>query len=172
MAKRQYRARDGSPITNAQADIIGREVDAMQESGESVTPGKLVERAQSPSSPLHPLFDWNDQSAAYQYRLSWARTLIASVQVIEIRTSEPKKAYYSITAETGKRSYLPRREVLGSDAAMNEVSRDLYARLRAATREAVSIGLASSDPAWTKLCNSVEANTPAACVQEREVTQR
>lgn len=42
---------------------------------------ELVEDARDPGSPLHPLFTWDDERAAQEYRLEQARTVIRSVQV-------------------------------------------------------------------------------------------
>lgn len=50
-----------------------------------ITPDAVLLDAKSPKSPLHDQFDWDDSSAAKQWRLQQARELIRSVRV-EITT--------------------------------------------------------------------------------------
>jgi len=47
-----------------------------------LTPLGVLDAAASPDSPLHDEFDWNNDSAAHKYRISQARSLIRSVQVV------------------------------------------------------------------------------------------
>lgn len=42
---------------------------------------EVERRARRKSSPLHPCFNWDDTSAAYEFRLMQARTLIRTVKV-------------------------------------------------------------------------------------------
>src|ERR1700677_2890830 len=51
-----------------------------------LTPDLVLLSAQSPDSPLHEHFTWDDTDAARKHRLNEARTLIRSVKV-EITTT-------------------------------------------------------------------------------------
>lgn len=42
----------------------------------------VVEDASDPESPLHPYFDWDDETAAASWRLAQAREIIRSVQIV------------------------------------------------------------------------------------------
>jgi hypothetical protein len=42
-----------------------------------ITPELVVADAQSPASPLHSLFEWNDGAAAHQWRLQQARRVLS-----------------------------------------------------------------------------------------------
>jgi hypothetical protein len=46
-----------------------------------VTPTAIVEDAASPMSPLHPLFEWDDTTAAAHYRLYQARTVLQRLTI-------------------------------------------------------------------------------------------
>lgn len=46
-----------------------------------LTPSLVLKEAQSPKSPLHSFFEWDDGRAAEAYRLTQARLLIRSVEV-------------------------------------------------------------------------------------------
>ena len=52
-----------------------------------LTPDEVVHIASDPESPLHEAFDWDDASAAHQYRLDQARSLIRSVK-FEVQVTE------------------------------------------------------------------------------------
>lgn len=48
--------------------------------GGRLTPQAVVDDARDPASPLHERFEWDDSTAAHQYRLSQARELIRTVR--------------------------------------------------------------------------------------------
>lgn len=53
--------------------------------GGRITPDAVLQDAKSAKSPLHDQFDWDDSSAAQNWRLQQARELIRSIKV-EITT--------------------------------------------------------------------------------------
>jgi hypothetical protein len=74
------RARPGSRISNKQAREIAPELRAIQtRTGAQLTREEVLEAAKDPASPLHPLFDWDDSSAAHKHRLATAGHIIRSV---------------------------------------------------------------------------------------------
>ena len=54
------------------------------------TPEELLRVAAKKASPIHSLFDWDDQTAAHEYRLVQARCMVSSLQV-EIISVDGKK---------------------------------------------------------------------------------
>ena len=50
------------------------------EQGGKLTAAAVVEDARDPSSPLHVLFPWDDERAAYEWRLEVARRVIRQVE--------------------------------------------------------------------------------------------
>lgn len=50
--------------------------------GGSLTPDLVVKDAESPDSPLHELFEWDDGIAGHKYRIEQARQVITSVRVV------------------------------------------------------------------------------------------
>lgn len=54
-----------------------------QAHGGELQPRAVVEAARSEDSPLHEQFDWNDSTAAHQWRLQQARQLIRTVVTYE-----------------------------------------------------------------------------------------
>lgn len=92
------------------------------QSGE-LTPRAVVDDASSPRSPLHPCFEWNDEKAADNYRLSQARKLIGSIVVAEIDDMPinlETRAFVHVTVDSGAR--YEAIEVAMADSSMrNEV---------------------------------------------------
>jgi hypothetical protein len=160
MAK--YTAVPGSPITDKQAKIVGGVIERMKASGVAVTAKNIVTEATSPKSPLHEMFDWNDESAAQKQRVAWARTLIGSVRIIEVRVARPSKAFYSVTTKIegadASREYHTRKEVISNDDATNQVLLRLYRTIVSACKDAESLGV--KDPWWSRVIDAVRRGDP------------
>lgn len=83
-----------------------------EENAGRLTPTAVVDAAQSPKSPLHRHFEWDDSKAAAAYRLDQARALI-SVLRIEDDGEEPTRAFLSVKDGAGV-SYRTTQEVSNS----------------------------------------------------------
>jgi transcriptional regulator GlxA family with amidase domain len=90
---------DGSMFTSKQFDpnvvgeyLVERKIDTAE---------KFVEDATSMTSPLHMFIDWDNQTAAHEYRLVQARSVIRSLKVVYEKSNG--KAY-SVKAFTHLRS--------------------------------------------------------------------
>jgi chorismate mutase len=70
----------------------------------------VLSAASNPKSPLHPMFEWDDRTAAHNYRLDQARELIRSVHIetvnttmdmapLYVRSPESKSGYISLLAD-------------------------------------------------------------------------
>jgi hypothetical protein len=154
-----YRARPGSPITNEQAAVVGAFVEQVQGTGLDATPAMLVDAARDPDSTLHTLFEWDDSKAAENWRRHWARTILGSLQHIEVKEQPPVKSLFNISTSAG-RGYVSRKEVLVSPEANAQVQEALYRRLISVANEAESLGLARSGE-WRTLCMMIRTNAPA-----------
>ena len=60
---------------------INAEISRIYQENNGITPSLLVEKAKSPDSILHHLFEWDDQKAGHAYRLDQARQIITSVKI-------------------------------------------------------------------------------------------
>jgi len=54
-----------------------------------ITPEMVVKEAESPDSPLHKHFNWDDVTAAHQHRLAQARTLLNKYRITITYDREP-----------------------------------------------------------------------------------
>lgn len=96
----KYQAKVGGPLTDEQATIVGDFVRLQEETAEHdvdmASARTVVHAARTKSSPLHPLFEWDDRKAADAQRIAWARKLIANVVVIPVGLSKPSRAFHSV----------------------------------------------------------------------------
>lgn len=77
--------------------------------GMRLTPDAVVQDAQAPSSPLHHEFEWDDPTAAHEWRRQQARQLINSVRVVEQtpQGGEVQRIAYVSIQDEGNRAYMP-----------------------------------------------------------------
>lgn len=136
----KYRAADGAHFDDAEAEVIGRELE--QAPGfPRLTPEIVVSVAKSPASALHRHFEWDDPSAAVLYRKEQARRILRDLIIIDARAGQSTRAYQNFTKEESEesRAYvhaseIVRRPVLADtllDRAYSEMERwiERYGRL-------------------------------------------
>ena len=96
-------------------EAIKEELEALAVDG-VLNPERVVEAARNPNSSMHGQFDWDDSTAAHEYRLSQARALIKRVKVNVIRTdNEIVKVSSYIRSPTGA-GYEPTQKVMVNHA--------------------------------------------------------
>jgi hypothetical protein len=68
---------------SGEAQMVGESLEEIRQAhGGKLNPGDVIDASRDPSAPLHKFFDWDDQSAAENYRKSQARRLIRRVEVV------------------------------------------------------------------------------------------
>lgn len=72
----------------------------------------VVKEAESPDSPLHRYFAWDDEEAAHQYRLFQARALIRRVKVAIQATPDRIVRVRAYTHVRSERAYVPTAQAL------------------------------------------------------------
>lgn len=87
--------RSGSRLTRVDATVVARELvyvrDKMRAEGQDrIFARDVLARAAIPTSPLHVLFDWDNEVAGPKWRLQQARMLMTAIRV-EFRVVEPYK---------------------------------------------------------------------------------
>tara|TARA_R100001082_G_C4245518_1_gene109240 strand:+ start:61 stop:555 length:495 start_codon:yes stop_codon:yes gene_type:complete len=101
------------------AQTVGEQLETIQQENGKVTAHLVLDHARPISSPLHPIFQWDDEQAAEQYRLHQARNLIRSIEVVKPEgTNEP--VYVHVKAVE---AYLPIRTVV-KNADLYESTKD------------------------------------------------
>lgn len=109
--------RPGRSIKDVNPQSVGTELERLRRQHGTLTPDAVVEAARADDSPLHAAFTWDDTAAAHQHRLTEARRLIVSIQVLDSPAARPVTAFVSVRDPEKGRSYVPTVEAL-SDAEM------------------------------------------------------
>lgn len=92
-------------IFKIDAGILGIELESIRKQNNGrLKPKHVVDVAQDPLHPLHPLFEWDDELAAKKYRQSQASLLIRSIVVVYESEGETYsvRAFHSVKDAKGK----------------------------------------------------------------------
>jgi len=85
-----------------------------------LTPDMILHDARRPDSPLHHLFEWDNERAAAEWRLEQARSVIRTVEYRITRNSVTLTAprYVPDPTKTGRRQGYLAMDAIAEDAAM------------------------------------------------------
>lgn len=107
MSEPVYIFRDGDVSRHSvTAQVAGEELDRLRsEKGDFFTPADVVDIARPQEAPLHPEFEWNNRTAAEEWRKWQARKLIQAIVVSYIETPKipQSRAFVSVRTEDGPR---------------------------------------------------------------------
>jgi len=79
------------------AQVVGETVERLSDVNGGVCPSwALVDEARPEGSALHPMFEWNDWTAAEAYRREQARHHIRELRVVTADDEEPVQAFVHI----------------------------------------------------------------------------
>jgi len=110
---------------NADPQVIGAHLDKLKDKhGGKLETASVLKDAEKTSSPLHQLFQWNDEAAAHQYRLWQARKLIGAVVVKyqdQPDDAQPIRAFVSVAPTEETRRYVSVDDALQDPAMRKEV---------------------------------------------------
>lgn len=86
-----------------EAQVVGEEIEALRvRHNGHLTPRSVVDNARAENSPLHPLFEWDDEKAAAAHREHQASDVLRSIVVqLPERPYEaaPTRAFVSVRVE-------------------------------------------------------------------------
>jgi hypothetical protein len=116
------------------AETFAQVVSQINEKYGRCTPELVVERAESPESPIHNLFIWDDTEAAKRFRLFQAAYAIRSVQIVRLsEETAPQREGLVITKpeeEVVKRQHLTLEEALGDKKTRKVLAEKVVMELR------------------------------------------
>lgn len=75
-------------VNKSNVEDVGRILVKIAETHGMIDPNVVVQEAQDVSSPLHPVFEWDDTAAAHEHRIWQARNLIKSVRIVTEKGEE------------------------------------------------------------------------------------
>ena len=81
--------------------LVVEELTRLQKVNRILTPEVVVRAAEDNNSILHKLFEWDDNKAAYNWRLQQARTILNNIEVTIITDGEPReRAVFEVTTRS------------------------------------------------------------------------
>jgi len=118
-------------IAGIQAEQVSAELLRIRKQSGVLTPPAVVAAARPPEAPLHGAFEWDDTSAAEQYRLAQARRLIRMVVLIDPPTGRTVAQFHhiNITGRAGDGRYEPVDVVVGRDDTYQSATHELLTKL-------------------------------------------
>lgn len=139
----RFKPREGKRLSKEQATRYGEYLYAMgKRRKRGVKPEELVALAQWPDNPCHDAFQWDDDSAAQEFRLIQARTLLRSIVVVygEGDSAIEDIAFHRVTV-SGRRkdevthAYVPVEQVVREPESLSYIAEEWNRRIRAMARD-------------------------------------
>ena len=113
----EYRWREMPVQPRVDASVFGRVVEELADGDppHTVPPKKIVDAARPRRSPIHMLFEWNDERAGEHFRWMQARRYVARLEVVVVEVKGARavstRGFWSV--EIGRqRGYVPRHRIL------------------------------------------------------------
>ena len=104
MATYKYRAGYRPALKDPQ--VVGDKLQELRDRNKGLTASIIIDDAKNKNSVLHGAFDWNDTSAAHQWRLHTARHLMRSIHIVSQDAKGDTRvvpAYVYVKTEEGPR---------------------------------------------------------------------
>lgn len=97
-----YKPSPDANFGKEQAQRYGERIAALEEEFGGVGTSTIVQDAKKEDSPLHDYFEWDDETAAHEYRTEQARYLLRHIHVVIKKPDggeEEVRAFHSVTAK-------------------------------------------------------------------------
>lgn len=136
---KKYSFRRGARVQGVSAEVAAQELERIRKvNGGSLSPEAIVESARASSSPLHPVFEWDAEKAAYAHWLWQARNLSRSIQFVyeDQPDMEPQTFYVHVGNDDPDEQggYQPVSIVIDSPAMFEIALSELKGKLLAAQK--------------------------------------
>jgi hypothetical protein len=142
--KDKFSFRAGARVSGVKPDVVGRELARIRKEHGGIKPEVVIDEARDETSPLHPVFTWDDSKAAHEYRLWQARALIRAVCVISADQPDltPRAVYVHVPDDE---SYQPMSVVVGMPEMFDSALAELKIKLASAQRSVDELMSAAND---------------------------
>ena len=119
-----YKFRSGAHVKGVSAQIVGTELERIQEEFGRVDATTILAESERPDAPLHPAFEWDDSKAAHEFRLTQARHVANSIVVVGIFPDEPERAvraFVNVRDDTNENAYVSVQVALSTPAMRKQM---------------------------------------------------
>lgn len=128
------------------AQVVGETMERLETEYGIVHPRLLVEAAQSISSPLHELFEWDDPTAASAYRVDQARGVLQAIRVVFTPGEEPTPAFVHVRTLEGGPGYTSIVRAMSDEVMRAQVLAEALTQLEALRKRFET--LSELQPVW------------------------
>lgn len=161
MARLKYKAREGFPFTDEQADLFGRAVDALEASGIPITAHNVLDHIQGDDGLREALgYQWDLRKAAEVHWLEHTRKLLRCYTPVSFKFVPAPKAMHSVSVDVSedesRREWKSVSYIKKHTPEMLQVSQGLHKRLLAIRSTAQSLGLDKADGFWADVCDLLD----------------
>ena len=135
------------------AEIVGKEFEKIEQEEGELIPDTIVARAEDEESVLHPLFEWDDQTAAKAYRVEQARHVICALVTVlpESEDNKTVRALVNVSVAREKGRFINIREAMESEKTKEVV-------MRAALAELISFKMKYARyKEFAKVCDAIDS---------------
>ena len=128
--KKKFKARTGAPFSIKDVQKIGEELELIKQKT-NLTSSNVVTKAKSPESILHKYFEWNNTSAAKNWRLQQARNIVNHVvEVIVISGKQvEERAFFNVVVKNGENIYVSLAEVIKTPSYKKQLLKEMETKL-------------------------------------------
>lgn len=108
----QYQWRSGSRTGGVDANAAGAELERIRDTYDGrIEADVVVDEAEPPTAPLHPIFEWDDRKAGIEHRLFQARTLMRNIRIVGATPDRTDPAFVHIRRVDDRPGYYQSTEV-------------------------------------------------------------
>lgn len=131
-----YQFKAGRSVAGKKAEDVGDELARINDKHGELTPFQIVKESRPAKALLHDVFEWDDPTAAEEYRIYQARLVINCVTVVDedLPHTKPVQAFVSITVmnedEENERRYIPAQQVTSNPKLLEQHLDHLKRRLK------------------------------------------
>lgn len=99
------------PIYDADPEDVRLELESLQDPEGIIIPEEIIEKARSPKSAMHSMFEWSDSDAAQKYRLMQAKQIFR-IFIVETKIKQEDGSFDVIEHRVYEKSTKGYRPVL------------------------------------------------------------
>lgn len=131
-----YQFKAGRSVAGKKAQDVGDELARINDKHGELTPSQIVKESRPAKALLHDVFEWDDPTAAEEYRIHQARLVINCVTVVDehLPDTRPVQAFVSITVvnedEENERRYISAQQVTSNPKLLEQHLDHLKRRLK------------------------------------------
>ena len=131
-----YQFKAGRSVAGKKAEDVGDELARINDKHGELTPSQIVKESRPVKALLQDVFEWDDPTAAEEYRIHQARLVINCVTVVDedLPDTKPVQAFVSITVmnedEENERRYIPAQQVTSNPKLLEQHLDHLKRRLK------------------------------------------